>query len=228
MEIFAYSKLLQDGLELRSDWGNANLRCHKMGDLVTPHGKIVACDPFVFPETPAFSVQLSPGRYPVLLSVATFGGRDQRVAYAAVLIRDGHPHHWEVALLPGQDVGSLEPGEMFCYGVDSGTGCFMDPRASEVLTERMNDDEDYAQTLIAEMDKTYVHTWSWANLEIDPSNNANLIAFSSGLGDGCYPSYFGFDEQNNPMMLVTDFGVFNDDEIAEVLGRLQHEPGATR
>jgi hypothetical protein len=64
MEILDYSKLLQDGLELRTAWGNANLKCHKLGELVTPTGKIVACDPFVFPETSAFTVQLSPGCYP--------------------------------------------------------------------------------------------------------------------------------------------------------------------
>lgn len=218
MEILDYSKLLQDGLEFCTAWGKANLKCHKLGELVTPTGKIVACDPFVSPETSAFTVQLSPGRYPVVLSVADFGGRDQRVAYAAVRIRDGQPHHWEMALLPGQDVGTLEPDHIFCYGVDSGTGCFMDPRASQTLTERMNDDDDYSQTVIEEMEKTYVHTWSWVNLEMDTNTNANLIAFSSGLGDGCYPSYFGFDEKGNPMILVTDFGVFNDDEIAEVPG----------
>lgn len=102
----------------------------------------------------------------------------------------------------------------------------MDPRASQALTERMNDDEDYFQTLIAEMEKTYVHTWSWANLEMDTNTHANLIAFSSGLGDGCYPSYFGLDEKGNPMILVTDFGVFNDNEITEVLGRIQQPLGA--
>ncbi|HXQ35368.1 MAG TPA: DUF4241 domain-containing protein, partial [Anaerolineales bacterium] len=210
MEILDYSKLLQDGLELRTDWGNANLRCHKLGELVTPTGKIVACDPFMAPETSAFTLQFSPGRYPVVASVAHFGNRDQRVAYAALRIRDGQPHHWEMALLPDQDVDSLEPDYIFGYGVDSGTGCFMDQRASEVLTERMNADEDYFQVLIAEMDKTYVHTWSWANLEMDTSTNANLIAFSSGFGDGCYASYFGLDEKGNPMILVTDFGLFND------------------
>lgn len=85
----------------------------------------------------------------------------------------------------------------------------------------MDVDEDYFETLITEMEKTYVNTWSWVNLEMDPETNANLIAFSSGLGDGCYASYFGFDEKHNPMILVTDFGVFSDDEVAEALARNQ-------
>jgi hypothetical protein len=162
----------------------------------------------------------------VSLSVAYFADSDQRVAYASVRIKEGRTHHWEMAVLPGQDVGSVQPDHIFCYGVDSGTGCFMDPGASQALAERMNNDEDYSQTLIAEMDKTYVHTWSWANLEMDTNTNANLIAFSSGLGDGCYPSYFGFDEKHNPVILVTDFGLFSDDEVAEVLDRIQQALGS--
>ena len=221
MEILDYSKLLQDGLELRTAWGNVTLKWHQMGELVSPTGQIAACDPFVFPEAPPFTVQMSPGRYPVVLSVAHFDDGDQRVAYATVRIRDGQPHHWEMALVPGQDVASLEPDQIFCYGVDSGTGCFMDPKASQALVERLNDDENYAETLIAEMEKTYVHTRSWANLEMDTTTNANLIAFSSGLGDGCYASYFGVDEQGDPMILVTDFGVFTDEEIAEATASIQ-------
>ena len=216
-----YSALLQDGLEVRTEWGNANLKCHAIGELVTPTGKIVACDPLVFPETSAFTVELAPGRYPVILSVAHFD-RDQRVAYASILIKEGRVHHWEMALLPGQDIAWLEPDEVFCYGVDAGIGSFMDLTASRAFAEKLDDDEDYAEVLTAELHKTYVHTWSWANLEIDSETNANLIAFSSGLGDGGYASYFGFDEAHNPMILVTDFGLFSDDEVAEVLGRTQH------
>jgi len=214
MTILDYTALLQDGLAVRTASGNATLKRHAIGELVTPTGKIVACDPLVFPETSAFTVELSPGRYPVSLSVAHFN-TDQRVAYASLLIKEGRVHHWEIALLPGQDVASLEPEEIFCYGVDAGIGCFMDLKASQAFAERMNDDEDYAEALTAELDKTYVHTWSWANLEIDTETNANLIVFSSGWGDGCYASYFGFDEAHNPMILVTDFGLFADDELAE-------------
>lgn len=94
----------------------------------------------------------------------------------------------------------------------------MDLKAAQAFDERMND-ESYSEALIAEMEKTYVHTWSWANLEMDTETNANVIMFSSGLGDGCYASYFGFDEEHNPMMLVTDFVIFTDDEVAEALGR---------
>lgn len=217
MDITDYSQLFRDGLEISTTWGNATLKCHDVGELVTPSGKIVACDPIVFPEKSPFSVHLPVGRYPVILNVAHFGDRDQRVAYAAMKIGDGKPHYWEMALLPGQDITSLEEDHIFCYPVDSGIGSFMDVAAAQSLSKKMDADNTYFEMLMAEMDKTYVNTWSWANIEMDPLTNANLIMFSSGLGDGCYASYFALDEERRPLLLVTDFGVFDDEEVARLL-----------
>jgi len=80
----------------------------------------------------------------------------------------------------------------------------------------MDADDAYFETLMAEMDKTYVNTWTWANSEMDPLTNANLIMFSSGLGDGCY-AHFALDEERRPLLLVTDFGVFDDEDVARLL-----------
>ena len=43
--------------------------------------------------------------------------------------------------------------------------------------------------------------------ELDPESGLNLIAFSSGWGDGCYPSYWGLDAQGQATCLLTDFRV---------------------
>ena len=70
----------------------------------------------------------------------------------------------------------------------------------------MNQDENYFRQLIDQMDRTYVPTWSWANVEV--GDRRNVVMFSTGLGDGIYSSYFGYDERGNPVCLVTDFWVF--------------------
>ena len=41
--------------------------------------------------------------------------------------------------------------------------------------------------------------------------DGNLIAFSSGLGDGLYATYAGLDSQGNVIVVVTDFMVFEED-----------------
>jgi hypothetical protein len=99
MPIPDYSKLFEMDLEIPTSYGIANLKRHNIGELIVPTGNIVACDPDVSPETPAFTLQLAPGRYPLILNVATFDA-DQRVAYAALKIAEGKLHHWEMALLP--------------------------------------------------------------------------------------------------------------------------------
>ncbi len=42
-------------------------------------------------------------------------------------------------------------------------------------------------------------------MRVDEESQANVIAFSSGWGDGIYPTYFGYDEQGNVVCAVTDF-----------------------
>jgi hypothetical protein len=54
MDIIDYSQLLRDGIEIQSGFGNATLKSHNIGDIVAGSGQIVACDPFVFPETSSF------------------------------------------------------------------------------------------------------------------------------------------------------------------------------
>ena len=102
------------------------------------------------------------------------------------------------------DPATLQPGHMFGYPVDSGTGCFMDHSAGQVLFAKMNAEPDYFKFMMAEMDKTYRHTWSWLNL---PMGDANVIAFSSGDGDGLYGTYAGLNAEQQVVAVVTEFEV---------------------
>lgn len=106
----------------------------------------------------------------------------------------------------GQDTSALKEGHFFGYGVDSGTGCFIDLSAAKVLELKMRENPDYYEEIIAAMDRTYVSTWSWANI---PLGKGNLVAFSSGFGDGGYASYWGLDAAGEISVVVTDFSVVN-------------------
>jgi hypothetical protein len=43
--------------------------------------------------------------------------------------------------------------------------------------------------------------------------DANLIAFSSGFGDGAYATYAGLDAQDQVAVVVTDFAVIDREAI---------------
>ena len=47
----------------------------------------------------------------------------------------------------------------------------------------------------------------WVDFRMDQATQANIILFSSGLGDGYYPSYFGYDRDGSVVCLATDFGI---------------------
>lgn len=82
----------------------------------------------------------------------------------------------------------------------------MDAKAARTLQQMMKKNPDFYETLIVEFDKTYVHTWSWTNYALGDGQQ-NLVAFSSGYGDGVYASYAGFDSDGEVSIVVTDFGV---------------------
>jgi hypothetical protein len=206
------SQAFVEGRKVKHGQGEAVMTIKPVGTLVMPTGRIVACDPLVSPEYEPFTLGVAPGRYPVLLSVAQLG-TDQRVAYAMLRFAERDAARWEMALIPGQDVSQLAADHFFGYPVDAGTGCFIDAEAARVLLERLKD-EEYSERLIEEMDKNYVPTWSWLDECLDAATGANLIAFSSGWGDGAYASYFGYDEDGKVVNLITDFGVlFEDDNV---------------
>jgi Protein of unknown function (DUF4241) len=181
----------------------------QVGNVELRTGELVACDPFVCLDARPFQTKVLTGTFPVTLSIEESSG-DQRVAFASIRLKPGVPVKWEMLLVGDQRVEELKPGEVFGYPVDSGTGCFMDVVAAKALDQRMRASPDFVEIMIAEMEKTYRHTWSWLNMKF---GDANLVAFSSGLGDGVYASYSGMDTSGCVSVIVTDFGVV-DTEIS--------------
>ncbi|VXD15095.1 conserved hypothetical protein [Planktothrix serta PCC 8927] len=172
-----------------------------IGELVLTSGKIVVCDPLVAINPHLCLTQpLAAGRYQVQLSIATFHDqKEQRVACAMLVIRDQPAVKWELA-------ASFPGDQEWAYPMNSGTGCFMDGEVAQRLSDLSEQEfEDYYDRLDQALDQTYIDTWDWANFCLDESTGLNIIAFHSGWGEGCYPAYWGYDQQGNLVCLVTDF-----------------------
>ena len=197
------ARALQDGCRVQS----MTLVHRPVGSLLLPTAQLVACDPLVIPEMEPFSFPMPQGQFPVILSIAQMA-EDQRVAFATIRFNQTAPVVWDMLTIEGQDDSKLKEDEFFGYPVDSGTGCFMDREAGRILDGRMREQSDYYETLIAEMEKTYQHTWSWLNIDFD---DVNLVAFSSGYGDGAYPTYLGYSPDGEVAAVVTDFAVIEQE-----------------
>ena len=109
-------------------------------------------------------------------------------------------------------MSELKEEEYFGYSVDTGVGCFMDTEVEEMMLDSewqaQTDDTVSATKLEKILDQNSNNSWTWANLIVNETNQGNVIAFSSGWGDGQYPTYFGYDEQERLTNVVTDFLLF--------------------
>jgi hypothetical protein len=205
MSLTVSGKYLAKSLQEGAIFDGGTLTHRSGGNLSLPNGKLVACDPLVFPEAEPFDLPLPQGTFPVTLSIALFNS-DQRVAFATIRFRDTVPVAWDLLTTDTQASSTLKQGQIFGYGVDAGTGSFMDVKTGRSLQRAMRDNPDFYESIIAELEKTYIHTWSWMNMNL--SDDSNLVAFTSGYGDGVYASYAGFDADGEIPVVLTDFRVF--------------------
>lgn len=70
--------------------------------------------------------------------------------------------------------------------------------------------QQWYNCLSAEMDNNATRPPGerWACIQVSDRTQANIIAFSTGCGDGAYASYWGYDEAENLVSLVSDFALF--------------------
>lgn len=213
-----FSRAFQVGQKVNSPLGEMVLTPYHAGELVLTSGKLVACDPLAFPGTEPFATNFIPGCYPVILSLARNQENDNpTVAFAMLRLSEQVPVRWEMATRPGENLSCLKERQVFGYGVDSGIGCFMDADAAQVLVDNSWDAETHEESLISKLvdllDEDRSMGFMLTSLGVDESTRANVIAFTSGLGDGFYPSYFGYDEEDNIVNAVTDFCFFNSTKL---------------
>ena len=206
------SQLLTDGAVLDSDFGHARLECRGIGTLKLPTGRIVACDPAVEPDLPPFAVSVAPGTWPVGVSIAHLPGDDQRISAAWIRLSDATPDQWEYAQREGRP-----EREAPAYGVDSAIGAFVSAEGAITLAAHLDDDS--LDDLAEKMEAHYEPTREWAVVPVPGTDGLELAAFSSGLGDGSYVSYWGYGAGGEIVCLLTDFRIAGRDEPKRRAGR---------
>lgn len=186
-------ELFTDGTERRVRDRTMRISVHAAGPLHLPSGRLVAADPssLDYDEEP-FTVTVGPGRYPVTISMATFTDDPghSRVAAARLQIADSPTATWELALRADQDRLDLGEGEFFGFGVDAGLGCFVDEDNRERLST------------------------AWESFDFDRFTTlpgGGLVAWSSGWGDGAYPTWIGRDPAGAVTCFVADMLLFGAD-----------------
>jgi hypothetical protein len=175
-----------------------------IGNIKISSGAVVACDPGHIDEYGIPFTQVFPnGEFPVQLAIGKVEN-EETIAFARILFSKEPVEKWEFALQQGQLPIRVGGKKVHGYSTDLGLGIFVDYAASKALdkTNLTRLDAD----LYKQMDKHYHNDWRYA---IYNFGNDNLAIFSSGLGDGYYASYIGFDAGGKPCRLLTDFNIID-------------------
>ena len=186
--------------------GDAVVELVAAPELVLTSGRLVAHDPTWIEDQPAYDIDLPVGTFPVTQSIVRWVDDPQhtRVAAARVTFRDVEPVSWEPALRPGQDTRLLGDKEFFGFGVDAGLGCFVDAEGVAAAKEAIGWDFEMFMGVDAE------HP-----MKLDLDGGHTMVVFSSGWGDGSYPSWIGRSAEGDVVCLVADLLVVSDATLTE-------------
>ncbi|MCC9311922.1 DUF4241 domain-containing protein [Kitasatospora sp. RB6PN24] len=180
--------------------------------LALSSGRVSACDPFIGlgDDVHPFTAEVDPGTYSIVLSVVEIARGevrevvDERVAAAWLQVSDKPTVEWTLALSAGQDLDDLGDTEFFGYGVDAGTGCFVDATAGAPLGDLLAEHYELLEAALFGEENSMVRAPA---VLTDPESGHSLVAFSSGWGDGHYPTWVGRSIDGTITGFVTEFFV---------------------
>lgn len=180
-----------------------------LGWLWLPSGRLLAVQPVTVPDPDRYAfVQTVPvGRYPVSLLIAddlSSGDVEplEYVAAARLVVRDEPAATWELAVPSGRDHGEGAYG----FAVDGGQACFTDAQTMLTLDDLEipdTDGESWSEVLSMDISGSRA---SLATLT-DPGQDEEpvVVGFSTGDGDGRYPTWVGRTSHGDISCFVTDF-----------------------
>lgn len=191
-------------------------RVSELGELKVVSGRIVAADIFVSLESPAFSVAVPVGSFPVRLAVLQGALGRGRVAFARIDFESGPIARWDVALPEGHIRDIENPDLPWGYEVQSGTGAFFDPEAGTAALSLLADDDELLEAWLEEGQLNGLKERGSKGFRLlKPSGPANIAIFDAGWGDGHYVSWIGYTADGRVGALLTDFDVLDWSKVAE-------------
>lgn len=201
-------RLLTRGSRYRDERAVYVIEPHTVADVVLPTGHLVGCDPLSgAPGAEPFAIAVPAGVYELRAWVAVLRSDgaewQRRVAALQLVTRDEPAARWAPALLPGQDPSALEADAFFGYSVDAGTGTLADAVAVRALAEW--DHERIEEVYLPAGYPSGPVPGGAISAVTDEQTGANVVAVSSGWGDGTYPTFIGYTAAGAVGSFVTDF-----------------------
>ncbi len=179
----------------------------ELGTVPLPDGRLVACDPYVGGAGAApFRTLLPRGEHPAYLARTRITDDHWRVMAVVLATGPGPVSSWSMGRV-GEEVLPTKAGEYTGFGVDAGTGCLASPLAMPDVAEVLDDDEgmleDPLSVAVFESDLD-------AGVVAPRPGALPVAVFSSGWGDGVYPTWLGLAADGSVAVAMVDLMVLND------------------
>ena len=159
-----------------------------LGEVMLPSGRLVVGE-FLLDEEP-LRIAVASGAYRAHATLARYADQAfDRVALATLVLSDAPTVRWE---------------EDRFIAVDGGSTTITSVEGRDALSTLFNDDENAWMDLNQQVFESAVaHDYLATEYTLTP--DTNLAYFSSGIGDGGYPVYVGYDASGAPTRVVVDF-----------------------
>ncbi|MEV0118127.1 DUF4241 domain-containing protein [Streptomyces sp. NPDC050844] len=188
------------------------VRVRERGPLELPTGELVVRDPSWGGASAdaykPYTVTVRPGSYRVEIAQALSMSMSMSMYVVGVrlVISEQPAVSWELAVTRDQDARLLRDGQYYGFGVDAGIAALADASVVARLSARF-----------VELFVRGPHAWGEGATEggrvlADLATGANMVTFSSGMGDGSYPVWIGRDAEGEVTCFVADMQILCDAE----------------
>ena len=217
--------------EIEEQFVKTNARYHlTVGQIDCPTGRIVVADPLAYLPSgklsPELAIQVPQGKYDVEISICRQEDIGLRICTAKLKIKDTKVITYKKATSTSESVIHLKDGgTLEGFPVDAGMACFCDASVAKEYREFLdewyeknpdgNHYDDYFAAYFAQsyQDKPAYQREGGDFIEwTNPKTKNKMVMIASGLGDGFYNAYYGFDNNHEiseiiiPMVHPSIFG----------------------
>lgn len=181
-------------------------RMEKIGDMDAPGSRLMVCDPCYLGSNMVKPMERAtkPGKYPVYAAIMNTQMTGRCVSAVKVKVSNELTVRHEIAMPLGYKVWNVDdPGVYFGISVETGVACVTDDVTELPFAAYMNRfyDTHPGKDLITDTLLPLVEEKGYAMWQI-PGTEYTIPVFASGLGQGMYNAFWGFDKDNKLTELV--------------------------
>lgn len=188
--------------------GGKNLELVKVGDMDVTSNRLMLADPCYFGSNMVLPLEraVEPGKCPVFASVLTTQMTGRVIAGIKVKLTQEATVRYELAMPLGIKAWTVDDAMVFPYvDISTGIGCVADKETELRFAAAYNQYfNTHGKDMILDLLEPMVESAGFAMFTI-PDTQVQVPLFKTGLGQGAYNAYWGFDGNNRLSELIFPF-----------------------